>query len=273
MKGLNKLLVFMIFLSAFALSGCSIVRVKNSKTDSWQRIEKTKKVVIGIDDSFVPMDFRQKDGKLVGYDVDLAKAVFKQYGIKPDFQTIDWTMNVTELRNQTIDLIWNGFTITPERAKVVRFSEPYLRNDQVLVTKTDKNIKNVADMDDETLGAQSGSSGVQDLDQRPKILKDRIKNKQPILYDSFNNAFIDLNANRIQGLLIDSIYAKYYIAHQADPKAYRVVSSGMPSEQFAVGMRKQDKEVQLKINQGLNRLRKNGELKKINHKWFGKDSQ
>ena len=53
--------------------------------------------MIGLDDTFVPMDFRQKDGQLVGYDVDLAKAVCKKLGLKADVQTIDWSMKETEL--------------------------------------------------------------------------------------------------------------------------------------------------------------------------------
>ena len=57
-----------------------------------------QKVVIGLDDTFVPMGFRQKNGQLAGYDIDLAKAVFKRYGINVDFQTIDWSMKETELK-------------------------------------------------------------------------------------------------------------------------------------------------------------------------------
>ena len=56
-----------------------------------------------------------KSGKLVGYDIDLARAVFKLYGIKFSFQSIDWSMNATELNNGTIDLIWNGYSKTPQR--------------------------------------------------------------------------------------------------------------------------------------------------------------
>ncbi len=70
-----------------------------------------------MDDTFVPMGFREKNGSLEGFDIDLARAVFKRYGIKADFQTIDWSMKETELRNQTIDLIWNGYTVTPQRKK------------------------------------------------------------------------------------------------------------------------------------------------------------
>ena len=61
------------------------VKKRADTVDTWQQIEQKKRVVIGLDDSFVPMGFRQKDGKLVGYDIDLAKEVFKLYGITPDF--------------------------------------------------------------------------------------------------------------------------------------------------------------------------------------------
>lgn len=220
--------------------------------DTWARIEKQKKVVIGLDDSFVPMGFRQKNGQLVGYDVDLAKAVFKEYGIKVDFQPIDWSMKETELRNGTIDLLWNGYSMTPERAKKVAFSRPYLENQQVLVTKKGYGVNSFSDMRGKTLGVQNGSTGQVQLDAQPKLLKDLIKGKSPVLYDTFPNAFIDLNANR------------------ADFKV--IVNPAFTVDQFAVGMRKGDKTLQKKVNQGLAKLQKNGELARINQKWFGTNS-
>ena len=132
MRILRKIsLLLAVVCGVFALSACA----RTSQKNSWPRIQQDKKVVIGLDDSFVPMGFRAKSGKIVGYDIDLAKAVFKQYGVKCSFQTIDWSMKETELRNQTIDLIWNGYSVTPDRQKQVLFSNPYLKNHQVLVSK------------------------------------------------------------------------------------------------------------------------------------------
>lgn len=261
-------LAFLLVLGG-SLAGCSSVTQRADTQDTWSTIQKRQRVVVGLDDSFVPMGFRQKSGKLVGYDIDLARAVFKLYGIKVDFQTIDWSMNATELHNGTIDLIWNGYSITPERAKKVAFSDTYLNNDQVLVTKKADHVTSFSGMQGKVLGAQSGSSGYNDIDAYPKVLKNRIKNHSAIQYDSFTNAFIDLNAGRIQGLLIDSTYANYYIKHQADPGSYRVITGSFPKEEFAVGLRKGDVTMRRKINAGLKRLAANGTLKKINEKWFG----
>lgn len=271
MKMFRRFVALLAVVAGFGsvLAGCTNVTERANTADTWSTIQKKKKVVVGLDDSFVPMGFRQKSGKLVGYDIDLARAVFKLYGVKVDFQSIDWSMNVTELHNGTIDLIWNGFSVTPQRAKQVAFSDTYLNNDQVLVTLKKNKIKSYKAMTGKVLGAQTGSSGANDIEAYPKLLKDRIKNHEAVTYDSFTNAFIDLNVGRIKGLLIDSTYANYYIKHQAHPGDYRVTVGSLPKEEFAVGMRKGDVTMRKKINAGLKRLAANGTLEKINEKWFG----
>lgn len=266
MRWIKKVVLAAALLAGvFSVSACARTTAKNS----WPRIERTKKVVIGLDDSFVPMGFRQKSGKIVGYDIDLAKAVFKKYGIKPEFQTIDWSMKETELRNQTIDLIWNGYSVTPERAKQVKFSKPYLANHQVLVSLKKNNITSFGAMKGKTLGAQSGSSGASDIDGQPKLLKNIVAGQKPVLYDTFNDAFIDLRAGRIQGLVIDEVYARYYVAHQQNPAAFRIIDGSFPAESFAVGMRKSDDELDDKINSAVAELQADGQLAKIQRKWFG----
>ena len=270
-KAIWLLLLFLI--PTLCLTGCESVTTRANHQDTWSRIERRKKVIVGLDDSFVPMGFRQKNGKLVGYDVDLARAVFKQYGIKVDLQPIAWSMKETELKNGTIDLLWNGYSVNASRRKKVAFSRYYLANRQVLVTLKRDHINNLNDMQGKTLGVQTGSTGDTVLNEHPKLLKDKIKGKTPVMYDTFPNAFIDLNAGRIQGILMDEVYANYYVKHQKNPADYRVeVNRQFPVEYFAVGMRKGDKTLRKKINNGLGRLQRNGQLKKINEKWFGTNS-
>ncbi|WP_223896177.1 amino acid ABC transporter substrate-binding protein [Lactobacillus huangpiensis] len=263
-------LICTLFISA--CSGISVNRKANA-VDNWSHIKQRGYVTVGVDDTFVPMDFRQKNGQLIGYDVDLANAVFKQYGINVSFQTIDWSMNTTELKNGTIDLIWNGFSKNPEREAKVSFSKTYLYTSQVLVSLKKNKINTIAAMKNKTLGVQTGSSGYNDVIKYPKVFKNHIKNQDPILYDSFTNAFIDLNAGRIQGLLIDSTYANYYISRQKHPENFTEIESPFPKEEFGVGMRKSDLTLHKKINYALEKLAKNGTLTKINHKWFGNKAE
>ncbi|AXX64657.1 amino acid ABC transporter substrate-binding protein [Bombilactobacillus bombi] len=228
-------------------------------------------LIVGVDDSFVPMGFQSDSGRLTGFDIDLAKAVGKKIHRKMVFQTIDWSMKETELRNRTIDLIWNGYTKTPERAAKVYFSQPYLRNQQVVVVKQTDKITQLSQLRDKNVGVQSSSTGYDDLMQQPHILKQFIRNQTPIQYDNIQNGMMDLKAGRIQGFLIDRVFAEYYLKHDRSQDRFKILVTPYHSESFAVGLRKDDYRLQKQINQALQQLKKTGQLQKLSYYWFGKD--
>ena len=267
---MKKIILGMVaVLTLVTLTACG--KKEASSTDSWKTIEENKKVTIGLDDTFVPMGFKDEDGEIVGFDVDLAKAVFKEYGIKADFQPIDWSMKESELENGTIDLIWNGYTVTKSREKKVLFTDPYAQNEQVLVTKKDSGITNAEGMKGKILGAQEGSSGYEAFNNETKTLKDIVKDNDATLYASFNEAMIDLENGRIDGLLIDKVYADYFLKQAGKLDAYNISSVGFKNENFAVGARKGDKELVDKINEAFKELQDNGKYAEISKKWFGEE--
>ncbi len=256
----------------FLIAGCGSSKkaaTKDAKT--WQDIKEKGTIVVGLDDTFVPMGFRDENDKLVGFDIDLATAVFKEAGIKVKFQPIDWSMKETELKNGSIDAIWNGYTVTNDRKKQVTFSNPYLTNEQAIVSLKKDNIKKVSDLKDQALGAQEGSSGAESLENEPEKLNDLIKDQDAVLYGSFAESFIDLNAGRIKGILIDRVYAEYYISHEKNSSDYSIIEGPFGKEKFAVGVRKGDTATAKVINKGLKKLYDSGEAQKISEKWFGSD--
>ena len=110
---------FAIFILVIAsvftlLVGCA-------SSDSGSSSESTKKdtLIIGIDDKFAPMGFRDENNEIVGFDIDMAKAAAEKMGVEVKFQPIDWKTKETELSSGRIDLIWNGYTITDERKEKV----------------------------------------------------------------------------------------------------------------------------------------------------------
>lgn len=227
--------LFALIAGLLLFAGCSN---KKTSADNWATINEEKKIVIGLDDTFVPMGFRDKDGKLTGFDIDLAKAVFEQYGITVDFQPIDWSMKEFELNNGTIDLIWNGYSKTPAREKKVQFTKPYMENDQVLITPKESGITNFGQMNNKRLGAQNGSSGYDVFTKQPEVLKEIVKNQDAVLYDSFNEALIDLKSRRVDGLLMDKVYADYYLKQRNELEDFNITKGSYESEDFAVGARK-----------------------------------
>lgn len=272
-------IVGLVFFAILIWAGLALSRPTQTKTsdnqttiqtDEWSRIKKSKQITIGLDDTFVPMGFRDKNGKLVGFDVDLANAVFKSMGIKVKWQPIDWSMKETELNTGNIDAIWNGYTITAARKKQVAFSTPYHKATQVLVTLKKNNINSFADMKDKVLGDQTASSGDEGFNKYPKVLKQYVKDNTVVGYDTFDKAFNDLNAGRIDGLLIDEDYARYYVKHQSNPNDYTVTVGDFPTDHTGVGFRKSDKSLRKAVNKELAIFEKDGRLQKLSTKWFGK---
>ena len=216
----------LVILPLFALSACSSRSHFATQKDQWQTYTKEKNIKIGFDATFVPMGYEEKDGSYVGFDIDLATAVFKLYGIDVEWQAIDWDMKETELKNGTIDLIWNGYSVTDERKQSADFTVPYMVNEQVLVTKKSSGIDSVAGMSGKTLGAQAGSSGYDAFNASPKILKDIVANQKAVQYSTFTQALIDLDSGRIDGLLIDRVYANYYLEKSGVLDQYNVMPAG-----------------------------------------------
>ena len=79
--------------------------------------ELPKKIIIGLDDNFPPMGFKNDKNELVGYDIDLAREAGKRLGVEVEFKPIDWSAKEAELNGKRVDALWNGMTITEERKK------------------------------------------------------------------------------------------------------------------------------------------------------------
>ncbi len=261
----------LVVLAGLGLVACSSQPSKTAETDSWSEIKKAGKITIGFDNTFVPMGFENSSGENVGFDIDLATAVFDSYGIEIAWQPIDWDLKETELNNGNIDLIWNGYTATAARREIVLFTDHYMANSQVLVTKKSSGIDTVAGMEGKILGAQAGSSGYQVFNDEASILKDIVSGGDATQYATFNEALIDLKNDRINGLLIDRVYANYYLEQEGILKDYNVLVPDYTSESFAVGARKGDTTLVENINKAFKALYDDGTFTTISEKWFGED--
>ena len=269
MKRKKIALVLALFFSFF-LTACT-QKVSDPKQDNWSKYQEQGSITIGFDNTFVPMGFEEKNGQYAGFDIDLAQAVSEKLGIQIKFQPIDWDMKETELQNGTIDAIWNGYSATDERREKVAFTIPYMENQQVLVSKKSQNIQSIKDMNNKVLGAQAGSSGYLDFEAQPDLLKNQVKDQKANQYQSFNEALIDLKNDRIDALLIDRVYANYYLQSEGILNDYIVFSAGFESESFAVGVRPADKTLLATLNQAFVELYKEGKFQEISQKWFGED--
>ena len=268
-KGILGLLA-LVGVAVMSLAGCTQL-ASNPTVDNWDKYQQQKSITVGFDNTFVPMGFEEKNGDYAGFDIELAQYVSKKLGITVHFQPIDWDMKETELQNGTIDAIWNGYSATDERREKVAFTIPYMQNTQILVVKKMSGIHSVEDMTGKVLGAQNGSSGMLDFEEHPEVLKNRVKGGDADQYQSVNEAIIDLKNDRIDALLIDRVYADYYLTTEGIADEYDAIPSGFESESFAVGVRPADKKLLEALNQAFKELYQEGIFQQISQKWFGED--
>lgn len=110
-------------------------QVEAAESD-WEYIKNKGTLVVGIT-LFAPMNYNDDNGELIGFETEFAKAVAAKLGLEIKFQVIDWNSKETELASKNIDCIWNGMTITPERAENMQVTIPYMQNKQAVVVKAD----------------------------------------------------------------------------------------------------------------------------------------
>ncbi|MBZ4662579.1 MAG: extracellular solute-binding protein family 3 [Caloramator sp.] len=247
-----------LLISALFLASCSKALVSNNAS---------KIVVVGLDDTFAPMGFKNEKGEIVGFDVDLAKEVFKRLGYEVKFQPIDWAMKESELNSKKIDAIWNGYTITEERKEKVDFTKPYLVNRQVIVVLKDSIINKKSDLEGKRVAAQLNSSS-QEAVEKDKGIVSKFKDGKLNLYETNNDALMELESGRIDAVVVDEILARYYIKLKGEDK-FKILEDNFGEEEYGIGFRKGD-ELKDKVDKTLEEMKKDGTFEKIYSNWFKK---
>lgn len=246
-----------------ALSGCS---KKTTADNSLANLKTRGEFVLGLDDSFPPLGFRNDSNEIVGFDIDLAKEVSSRLGVKFRAQPINWDSKEQELATGKIDCIWNGLTITEERKNALSFTKPYLDNAQVLVVRKDSGIKTLADFAGKNVGLQAGSSAADAVEASPEFkrsLKSIVEFKDNIM------ALNDLEIGGVDGVVMDLIVANYAITTSGKP--FDVLSEGLSPEEYGIAFRKGDVKLTDEVQKILEEMAADGTVEKISTKWFGSD--
>ncbi|MNJ53081.1 Cystine-binding periplasmic protein precursor [compost metagenome] len=251
----NRLVVLGLIVAVMmvALVGCS----GGAKDDS--------KLVIGVDDKFAPMGFRDEKNELVGFDIDFAKAVGEEMGMEVTFQPIDWKTKESELNSGRIDLIWNGYTITEERKGKVLFTKPYLKNSQMIMTLAESDIHAIADLAGKNVGLQSMSSAAIALEANP------VNSEVKSISEFADNvlALTDLKTKRLDAVIIDEVVARYYMSKEEG--TFKLVEESLAPEEYGIGVKKGNEKLLEKLQQAIDTLNANGKAAEISDKWFGED--
>ena len=198
----------------------------------------------------------------VGFDIDLADAVVKQMGGKMEFKSMGFDALIPAIQSGQIDLVASGMDVTPEREKQVAFSNIYFDQSGkvIIVLKGNDQIHDWADLKDRVVGGQVGTKQVEFAQEAGA--------SQVKQFDSNSQAFLELRAKTVEAVVIDAPVGMYYLKQGAD-KDMKIVGTPKESVGFAFAMKKDNKELQQKVNKALKELHENGTYDQIYEKWFG----
>ncbi len=274
MKKLS-LAVFAVLMTAMlaVFAGCGSSTGTTSGTaasgtaqdNSLQNVLDKGTLVLGLDDSFPPMGFRDENNNIVGFDIDVATEVANRMGVQLQLQPIDWASKEMELDTGAIDCIWNGMSIDDERRQVMDLSEPYMTNRMVLVVLNDSAYTDQASLAGKTVGVQNGSTAEKILEESAfsTTLADTIGFKDNV------TAFMELETNAIDAIFMDEVVANYAIASQN--KNFRVLEDGLAEEEYAVGFKKGNTALKEEVQKYIDEMKADGTMTQISEKWFGRD--
>ena len=210
------------------------------------------KLVVGITD-FAPMDYKDKDGKWIGFDADNATAFAKSLGVDVEFIEVDWDNKIMELDSKSIDCVWNGMTLTDEVKNSMETSKPYCENAQVVVVKAadaDK-YQDTDSLKDLKFAAENGSAGAAEV--KKLGLKCTELNTQA-------DALMEVEAGTSDACVIDLLMAGAMIG-EGTSYTDLTYTVKLNSEEYGVGFRK-GSDLAAALNDFFAASYKDGSLKK-----------
>lgn len=275
MKKIFTILAIIVFAAVFAFgaAGCGqkqtaseqnargSANTQESAQDEVERIKKAGKLVVGTSADYPPFEFHQVvNGKdqIVGFDIDLAKAIADELGVELEIKDMDFKSIIPAVLTKTVDIGIAGFTITEERKKSVNFSEPYLEGGQQIITYVGSGVKSKEDLKGKTIGVQISTTGEEEA---KKIEGAKLKQ-----FDTVDAAMMDLLNKRIEAVIIDFAVAQAYAA--SNPGKLELIGDMLDDAAKAVVLRKEDVKLLEVVNKVIKDLKESGEHEKLVKKWF-----
>ena len=258
---MKKFLVVLLLVT-LSLAGCG------GEKDS-QGVERNSsgKIIIGVDDEFPPICFRNEDKELVGFDVDLAKEAASRMNVEIEFKPILWVDKREEIESGKVDMIWNGLDVTEERKEYMIFMRPYMDDRQIILVRKDSdlNINSEGDLEDKIVGTQSGSTSDCYI---KKNIKGTLKDYKS--YDKFHDVLAALKSGEIDVLVCDELIARY--ERNKDPDALELVNVKIGNiMKMSVGFGKDKAALRDEVQAAFEQMVKDGTAKKISEEWFKAD--
>lgn len=245
-----------IFIGLVIGSACISCGQNDSHKQDWAEGSTLR---IGTDATYPPFEIVDTEsGQPVGFDIDIIKAVCEVNGWTPEFIVTPFDGIISGLKGGKYDCIISAMTITPERAAMVAFSEPYYLAGQVVaVPVSDTVINSSADLVRRRVGVQLGTTG--------ERMAKAMQGVTVFSYDNIGAAFIDMENGHLDAVLNDYPTTMEYIKRRALAKT---VGELLSEEHYGIAVRKDNHKLLEYINKAIEQLKSSGRYEEINSRWF-----
>ncbi len=251
--------------SGNAGSSSSSSAASDSSSSAAQAVDESADIdtlIVGFDNSYPPYGFIGEDGGYTGLDLDLAAEVADRNGWQIELTPIDWDAKDALLGQGTVNCIWNGFTMEG-REDDYTFSEPYMLNEQVVVTRADSGITDFGGLAGKVVITQIDSAALDVLEGDQEDLAASFAKLDTI--SDYNNAFMQLQAGTVDAVACDLSIAAYQMS--ANPGAYAQLDEPLSSEHYAVGFKKGSEALAEKVTDTLREMYADGTIATICEKY------
>ncbi|EHD21952.1 MULTISPECIES: arginine ABC transporter substrate-binding protein [Brenneria] len=212
--------------------------------------------------TYPPFESLDANNDIVGFDIDLAKALCKQMQATCTFSNQAFDSLIPALKFRRYDAVISGMDITPERSKQVAFTQPYYANSAVVIAQKGK-FSDFAALQGKRIGMENGTT-------HQKYMHDKHPEVRTVSYDSYQNAVLDLKNGRIDGVFGDTAVVNEWI--KTNPDLTTVGEHVTDREYFGTGLgiavRPNDQALLEKLNKALDAIKADGTYQAINDKWF-----
>lgn len=269
-----KKLLALSLVVLMAMTLVSAASATSTEPTDFEYVSSKGTLVVGMT-LFPPMNYYdQATGEFVGFDTELALAVGEKLGLKVEFIEINWDAKEIELNSRNIDAIWNGMCITEERAQNMSLTDPYMKNTQALVVKTDKAEAILAEIIGKTVVAEAGSTGegklLGTIPDDETVVVSPVEFFKGVSYapaDSMAKAILEVKAGTADAALVDSVAALGIVTPESDFTDLTVNLDNNFGDQFyGIAFRK-GSDITEKINQAIADLTADGTIETIAAKY------
>ncbi|GAB6138176.1 basic amino acid ABC transporter substrate-binding protein [Halanaerobaculum tunisiense] len=251
---MKKIILFSLLIAMLVVAGCG------QQETTWSQVQDKGELVVGLSADYKPFEFPNEDNQIVGFDVDILKAVADELGVELKIKDTAFDGLIPGLKTDKYDAVASAMTITEKRQKAVNFSDPYFDVGQVIaVTEDEDQIQQPEDLAGKTVAVQLGTTG----DLEVSKMEDEIKEIKR--YEKITQAYIELKNGRIDAVVNDKPVTKAYIDQNPEVK---MADEPFTTEKYGIAFKKGDDKLLEKANQALQKIKENGTYDEIYDKWF-----